>query len=118
MAKYQESEDHVPNPLDVRGTFQTTRTGVPQNHEALSEVFAADRAATAQRIVDTLDGKANAQIVYAEDEDREDQEARLREAAEAELEHEHEAGGQNTDAQQIAAKSVEKKSTRRKTSGK
>jgi len=100
---YKESDDHTPNPLDMRGTFQTTRTGVPQNPDAISEVFAQDRRAAAERAKAALDGEGG-DLYFSEDADkREAEEANLRRVVEAALAEPEPTSGSLTKAQQEAA---------------
>ena len=100
---YKESDDFVPNPVDMKGTFQTTRTGVPQNQDAVSDVFAQDRYAAAQRAKAALDGEGGELLFAGDNDSREAQEANVRRAAERTLAEGEPKAGEPTRAQKEAA---------------
>lgn len=52
---YKESDDFVPNPSDMRGTYNTSGLGASERIEEVSSVFEVDKVNVAQEIVDALD---------------------------------------------------------------
>lgn len=102
MARYVENEKFTPNPTDMRGTFQTTRTGVPQNPDAVSEVFRQDRHAAAKRMKEAVENDGD--ILYSGDaSSREEQKAAVVQRAERALEDGEPEPGGPTKAQKEAA---------------
>lgn len=102
MARYVENEKFTPNPTDMRGTFQTTRTGVPQNPDAASEVFRQDRHAAAERMKEAAENDGD--ILYAGDApSREEQKEAVVKRAERALKGGEPKPGGPTKAQQEAA---------------
>lgn len=102
MGKYVEDEDFVPNPTDLRGTFETTRTGVPQNPDAMSDVFAKDRYEAAKRADEAIDGNGEPLLV-SDEGNREDEEAAVKDAISDTLDAGEPEPGDPTRAQKEAA---------------
>lgn len=102
---YVEDENFVPSPTDMTGYFQTTRTGVPNNHDVSSPVFAQDRRAVAQAISD-----GTTEVLYTEqDTSAEAEQERLEKRAASELEKAPLQAGAPTEAEQEAAKEGDEK---------
>ncbi len=77
-AAYRESDDHVPSPYDMTGTFNTSGTGAHLDLSSVSPVVEVDKEQTAQAILDD-----DATVLYAENKvpEQSEQESALKEAA-------------------------------------
>lgn len=64
---YVENPDHIPNPADLTGQFNTSGTGAHQNYDAYTDVFKVDRQNVADQALRALDPKdssvASSQVV-------------------------------------------------------
>lgn len=52
---YKESDDHVPNPADLYGTFNTHGVGAHHDPATISPIFDVDRKSVATQIKNALD---------------------------------------------------------------
>lgn len=100
---YVENEDFTPDPTDLRGTFNTTRTGVPHNPDAASEVFVQDRYAAAQSAKRALDGEGGELLYTESDTSVEAEQERVRKVVERRLADGEPVPGAPTEAEQEAA---------------
>jgi hypothetical protein len=88
---YVEDENHVPNPTDMVGQFNTEGVGAHGKIEEVSPIFEVDRVKTAQEILaatDPSDDSVNADRVLLPNpvEDNDVARDQIREAAEARVE--------------------------------
>lgn len=107
---YVENENHVPNPADMYGTFNTSGVGPSGDLASVSPIFETDKNATAREILNSLDpenptssdrvifGTPQAVVTSDHDGDRD----RLKELAEARVNKEVVVGGPSPIEQEAA----------------